>query len=101
MGCSGDDLAFVTNATTAVNAVLRSLDFAPGDEVLITSHGYNACNNVLRFVAERSGARVVVAKVPFPLEAPEQIVDAITAGVTPRTKLALIDHLTSRRRSSP
>ncbi len=95
IGCDGDELAFVTNATTAVNAVLRSLDFSPGDEVLITSHGYNACNNVVRFVAERSGARVVVAKVPFPLESAEQIVEAITAAVTPRTKLALIDHLTS------
>lgn len=95
LGCNGDDLAFVTNATTAVNAVLRSLEFSPGDELLITSHGYNACNNVMRFVAERSGARVTVAQVPFPLQSADQVVEAITKAVTPKTKLALIDHITS------
>lgn len=95
LGCNPDDLAFVTNATTAVNCVLRSLEFSPGDELLITSHGYNACNNVMRFVAERSGARVTVAQVPFPLQSAEQIVEAITQAVTPKTKLALIDHITS------
>lgn len=95
LGCNPDDLAFLTNATTAVNCVLRSLEFSPGDELLITSHGYNACNNVMRFVAERSGARVTVAQVPFPLQSAEQIVDAITKAVTPKTKLALIDHITS------
>ncbi|MER2561948.1 MAG: aminotransferase class V-fold PLP-dependent enzyme [Myxococcaceae bacterium] len=95
LGCDGDDLAFVTNATTAVNCVLRSLEFSPGDELLITSHGYNACNNVMRFVAERTGARVTVAQVPFPLQSAEQIVEAITKAVTPKTKLTLIDHITS------
>jgi len=95
VGCDGDDLAFVTNATTAVNAVLRSLEFSPGDELLITSHGYNACNNVVRFVAARTGAVVVVAQVPFPVTSAEEIVEAITRAVTPRTKLAVIDHITS------
>lgn len=93
--CDADDLAFVTNATTAVNAVLRSLDFAPGDELLVTSHGYNACTNVVRHVAQRTSATVVVAQVPFPLESAEQIVAAIETAVTPRTRLALIDHITS------
>jgi isopenicillin-N epimerase len=95
VGCSGDDLAFVTNATTAVNTVLRSLEFSSGDEVLITSHGYNACNNVARFVAERSGARVAVAQVPFPIDSAEQVIEAIESAVTQRTRLAVIDHLTS------
>jgi isopenicillin-N epimerase len=62
-----DDLAFVTNATTAVNTVLRSLTFDAGDELLITSHGYNACNNAARFVTEPHGAKVTVAHVPFPV----------------------------------
>lgn len=95
LGCAADDLAFVTNATTAVNCVLRSVDLAPGDELLLTSHGYNACNNVARYVAERAGAKVTVAKVPFPVESADQLVAAISAAVTPKTKLALIDHLTS------
>jgi isopenicillin-N epimerase len=95
LSANADDFAFVTNATTAVNAVLRSFSFAPGDELLLTSHGYNACNNVARFVAEQSGARVVVAEVPFPLSDAAEIVEAVLAAVTPKTRLALIDHVTS------
>jgi isopenicillin-N epimerase len=95
VGAFAEDLVFVRNATEGVNAVLRSLELAPGDELLCTSHGYNACNNALQFVAERSGASVVVAKVPFATGGPEVVIDAIEAAVTPRTKFALIDHVTS------
>ena len=57
------------NATTGVNAVLRSLELGRDDEVLITTLGYNACNNAARFVCERSGARLVEVAIPFPLRA--------------------------------
>ena len=90
-----EEIAFVANATSGVNAVARSLEFAPGDELLTTSHDYNACRNVLTEVARRSGARVVVANVPFPIASPEQVVEAVLAAVTPRTRLALLDHVTS------
>ncbi len=95
VGARPEDLGAVTNATTAVNAVVRSLDFAPGDELLTTSHAYNACTNVLRYAAERTGAKVVVAQVPFPLEAPAQVLETVLAAVTPRTRFALVDHVTS------
>lgn len=95
IGADADDLAFVINATSGVNAVLRSLTFSPGDELLTTDHVYNACKNALEFVAGRSGARTVVVKVPFPLASPDEVVDAVMARVTPRTRLALIDHVTS------
>jgi isopenicillin-N epimerase len=95
VGAEPDDLGFVPNATTGVNAVLRSLLFGTGDELLTTDHTYNACRNTLNFVAERAGAHVVVAPVPFPLEAPDQVVDAVLSRVTPRTRLALLDHVTS------
>jgi isopenicillin-N epimerase len=90
-----EDVVFVPNATSGVNAVLRSLVFAPGDELLMTDHTYGACKNALSFVAERSGATVVTAPVPFPLDAPEQVIAAVLAKVTPRTRLALLDHVTS------
>jgi isopenicillin-N epimerase len=88
-------LVFVPNATTGVNIVLNSLSLAPGDELLMTDHTYNACKNVLAHFAERAGAKVVVAHVPFPLASEDQVVQAIEAAVTERTKLALIDHVTS------
>lgn len=95
IGCDADDLAFVPNATTGVNAVLRSLSFAPGDELLVTNHEYNACRNALDFVAQRSCAEVVVAEVPFPIDAPETVVERVLERVTERTRLFLIDHVTS------
>ncbi len=95
LGAQAEDLAFVPNATAGVNAVLRSLPLAPGDELVTTNHGYNACTNALRFVAERAGARVVTAHLPFPLEGDGQAVGAVLAAVTPKTKLALFDHVTS------
>jgi isopenicillin-N epimerase len=95
LGADADDLAFVTNATSGVNAVVRSLAFAAGDELLTTDHAYNACRNALDFAAARSGARVVVAAVPFPVASPEPVLEAVLARVTPRTRLALLDHVTS------
>lgn len=90
-----DDLAFVVNATAAVNAILRSLRFEPGDELLATDHEYNATLNVLRHVAERDGARVAIARIPFPVPSEDAVVDAIVGGVTARTRLALVSHVTS------
>lgn len=95
VGAEPRDLAFVTNATTGVNTVLRSLRFAPGDELLVTTHEYKACKNAIDYVAEREGAKVVVVDVPFPIASADEVVDAVVRGLTPRTKLVLVDHVTS------
>ena len=95
VGARPEDLGFVRNATTGVNAVLRSLRLEPGDEILVTNHGYNACTNVARHVAERAGASVVTASFPFPLVSEEEVVAAVLGAVTERTRLALLDHVTS------
>ncbi len=95
LGADADGLAFVTNATMGVNAVVRSLEFKPGDELVATDHGYNACNNAFHYVASRSGAKVVIAKLPWPVASSDDVVAALLAVVTPRTRLVMIDHITS------
>ena len=95
IGASPEDLAFVPNATTGLNAVLRSLSLAAGDELLVTDHEYNASRNALEYVAARHGARVVVISIPFPIAGADPIVEAVLGGVTAKTRLALLDHVTS------
>jgi isopenicillin-N epimerase len=95
LGAEPHDLVFVPNATAGVNAVLRSLEFAPGDEVLVTDHAYNACRNACEFAVGRAGGRIAVAAVPFPIRSPDEVVEAVLAKVGPRTRLALVDHVTS------
>jgi isopenicillin-N epimerase len=95
VGADPDGLVFVQNATTGVNTALRAWDLQPEDEVLTTDHAYGACRKALEFIARRRRARVVVAKVPFPLRGPEDVVAPILAKVTPRTRLAVLDHVTS------
>ena len=95
LGAAPEDLVFVPNATTGVNAVLRSLVFEPGDELLLTNHTSAACRKTVDFVTAQSGARVVVANLPFPCRHEEEIVAAVLQGASPRTRLALLDHVTS------
>jgi isopenicillin-N epimerase len=95
VGAEPEDLAFVPNATAGVNAVVRSLHFAAGDEILTTDQAYGACRKTLEYVAARTGARVVTAHVSFPLAGDDDVVGPILAAVTPRTRLALLDHVTS------
>lgn len=95
LGADTADLAFVPNATAGVNAVLRSLQFGPDDDLLVTNHTYAACRKTIDFVTRRTGARVVVANLPFPCRGDDDIVDAVLQAVSPRTRLALLDHVTS------
>lgn len=95
LGARPEDLVFVRNATEGVNAVLRSLELSAGDELLTTDHAYNACKNALHYVADRVGAKVVVANIPFPIDSKETVVDRVVRAVTDKTRLALIDHVTS------
>lgn len=95
LGAAAEDVVFVDNATAGVNAVLRSLEFRPGDEILTTDHAYGAVLNAVRYAAKRSGATSVEAEVPFPAASADEIFAAIAARFSARTRLLVIDHITS------
>lgn len=95
LGISGEDLNFTANPTQAVNMVIKSLDFGPGDEVLTTNIEYGACDNCLDFYAAQKGYRVVRAPITLPAPTATSLLDEIWAAVTPNTKMIFISHITS------
>ena len=94
IGADTSDVAMVRNATAGVNAVLRSIDLAPGDELVLTNHAYPACRRALEYVAARTGCSPVVVDVPLHA-GPAEIVATLADAVTARTRLALVSHVTS------
>jgi isopenicillin-N epimerase len=95
LGADPDGLVFVNNATGAINSILRSLDFRPGDELVTTNHAYTAVLNAMEFVAERTGARVIVSEIDLPIATEEEVVEAILDSISERTRLVVVDHITS------
>ncbi len=95
VGADPDDLVFVPNATTGLNAVARSLRLEPGDEVLATDHEYGALDRTWEFVCGRRGARYVRRPLPLPLASAGDVVEAVWAGVTHRTRVLFLSHVTS------
>ena len=90
-----DDLVFVSNATTGLSIALRSLDFAPGDEILTTNQEYGAVNRLLDFVAAKSGATIRRQPVPLPWIDDGAFVDGFFDAASPATKAIVISHITS------
>lgn len=95
IGGDPEGLAPVSNATEAVNAVVGSLDLHPGDEIVVTDHGYNACANVVSRAAERSGATVRTVSLPFSAIDPDLVFRRVVDAVGDHTVLVLVDHVTS------
>lgn len=97
VGADPAGMVFVRNASQGVASVVRSIEpwLNPGDELLTTNQDYNAIRQTLEFTAARHGARVVVAPIPFPIDSPSQATTAILDSASDRTRLAVIDHITS------
>lgn len=93
--CRPQDLALLPNASIAVATVFSNVRLNPGDEILINSQEYPACQNTVRAAASRMGATVTYADIPFPIASPDEVVTAYLARVTPRTRLAMVSHVTS------
>lgn len=90
-----EGIVFVPNATSGVNTILRSLSLKPDDEIIILDHTYQACWNTVDFVTKRSGAKTVIVPLPYPIENSEEVTQVILNYTTEKTKLALIDTVTS------
>jgi len=88
-------VALIPNATFGVNALARSLALQPGDEILTTDHEYGACDKVWQFTIQKTGARYVRVAIPAPFESPDSCVERIWRGVTPRTRVIFMSHITS------
>jgi len=93
VGARADDLVFVDNTTTGVNAVLRSMSFAPGDELVVTDHIYGGLLTAVQYIARTSGAHVRVVEMPYPAFDPAESVARVSAAITARTKLVIVDHI--------
>ena len=95
LGAPASDLVFVDNATTGVSTVLSNIDLVEGDRILVTDHGYNACTNAARYFASRVGCEVDVVHLPFPNTEPGEFVARVLEACTLRTRIFLVDHVTS------
>lgn len=95
LDASPDRLVYLTNTTTGVNTVARSLCLMPGDEVLTTNHEYGACDNVWEHACRQRGACYVRHPVPLPLPPPAEVANRIWEGVTPATRILYLSHITS------
>jgi isopenicillin-N epimerase len=95
LGADPAGLVFVPNATAGVATVLAGLRLHRGDEVLTTDHRYGAVGVQLDVLAARTGATVVEVELPLPLAGPDDVVEALTTALTSRTRVVVVDHVTS------
>ncbi|CAG0936028.1 isopenicillin-N epimerase [Thermoflexales bacterium] len=95
VGAAADDLVYVTNATVGLNSVARSLALRPDDEVLSTDHEYGALDRAWRFLCGKCGAKYLRQPVSVPIRSADEVTDAIWSGVTDRTRVLFLSHITS------
>jgi isopenicillin-N epimerase len=90
-----NDLVYVPNATFGVNVVARSLNLSTGDEVLATDHEYGACIRTWQFMSQKRGFKIIQQPVPLPLSSSEDTLESFWKGVTERTRVIFISHISS------
>ncbi|MBN1265336.1 MAG: aminotransferase class V-fold PLP-dependent enzyme [Anaerolineales bacterium] len=95
LNANPENLLLISNVTFGLNLAARSLNLQSGDEILTTTHEYGACLNTLKYLAHKSGARLVQQPVSMPLKSPEDVIEEIWSGVSPKTRLLFLSHITS------
>lgn len=93
--CDADDLVLVMNPSFAVNIVAKNLKLDVGDEILTTDLEYGACDRTMEYYCKKSGAVLIRQKIDLPIQNKAHFLDCFFAGVTPKTKLIFISHITS------
>jgi isopenicillin-N epimerase len=95
LGADPDGFAFVPNATAGVATVLASLRLEPGDRILLSDHAYPAVRNAAAKACRDAGTEPAVVHIPLPLPDPGDIVPTFAAAIDPRTRLVIVDQVTS------
>ena len=95
LNVDADDLVFIPNATHGANIIARSLQLAPGDEVLSTNHEYGACDYAWEFACQKNGSHYIRQPIPLPIQSEEEIGKQFLKGLTQRTKVIYLSHITS------
>ena len=96
VGAQPDDLVFVSNVTTGLNAVMGSIPLGPGDELVMTDLAYGAVAFAAAAVCERTGATLRTVRLEYPIRTSADVVEPIARALTGRTKLVVVDHVTAQ-----
>ena len=95
INCNKDDVVFSPNPSTALNTVIRSLDLNDGDEILTTNHEYGALDKTWRYICKKTGAKYIQKTIPLPLESKQDFINNFAEGITKKTKVIFLSHITS------
>ena len=95
VGCNTNDLVFSPNPSTALNTVIKSLQLSPEDEILTTNHEYGALDKTWSFICKKTGAKYKQQNIKLPLESNEEFIKHFTDGITDKTKIIFLSHITS------
>tara|TARA_Y100000994_G_scaffold76881_1_gene63510 strand:- start:902 stop:2044 length:1143 start_codon:yes stop_codon:yes gene_type:complete len=95
INCDKDDIVFFPNPSTALNAVIRSLDLKNGDEILTTNHEYGALDKTWNFICKKTGAKYIKQNISLPLQSKKDFINTFIKGINKKTKVIFISHITS------
>lgn len=90
-----DSILLLPNVTHAINLVAKSLQFTAHDEILLSDHEYGACEIIWNYIAEKTNARLVMARIPPSVHNDEEILETFWSYVSPHTRLIFLSHISS------